>query len=102
MKFFSQILRVTLITLALSIIFIFSVFGFFYSFEVFWVDQATSATVREQFMREPIWYRSCMAGAGGVIGVISSALLLGPIALLYEIRDTMAEVRDRLAVDAGR
>jgi hypothetical protein len=97
MKFFTQILRITLIFSAIATTVLFSMAGFTGVIYTWGADPSLNEGIFEEFRREPIWYRSCMAGLGCMVGVVVSALAVGPIALLFEIRDNLAVVGDRLS-----
>ena len=100
MKFFSNILRAVLLLCSLAVVVILGVAGYFGLFEVLWAPPAEQEAALQEFLQGSKSLRLGMAGVGMLLGILISALTLGPIALLYEIRDTMADIRDRLA--AGR
>ena len=97
MRFFSSIFRFVVIAAALCATLMCGVACFLGDMHAWLADPMSRAAARSEFLLEPLWYRACIAGLGCMAGMLASGLVLGPVALLYEIRDSMADLRDRLA-----
>lgn len=98
MRTLTQILRALLLLNAFACVLLCAVVGFTGAFTAIGAASPEARGVAlQEFLGQPIWYRALAAAIGAVTGLVGSALVFGPIALLFEIRDLLMESRDRLA-----
>ncbi len=98
MRTLTQILRALLLLTACACVILCTLSGFTGTYTAIGAASAErKGAALQEFLGQPMWYRAIAAAIGAIIGLVASALVLGPIALLFEIRDLLVESRDRLA-----